>query len=204
MSSTGSITRWIEQLRAGDAAAFQPLWERYFERLVRLARRKLRGSRRRVEDEEDVALSALDSFWRGAKGGRFTKLRDRHNLWPLLIVITARKAHDVVVHERRQKRGGGAVRGESVFQVLGGLASSLPGLDQVVGSEPTPEDAERVAEGCRRLLDQLPDEQLRSVALWRMEGYTNAEIAKKLARVEGTVERKLRMIRSIWAKEIAR
>jgi len=204
MSSSRSVTHWIEQLKAGDAAAVQPLWERYFERLVRLARRKLRGSRRRVEDEEDVALSALDSFWRGAKSGRFPKLRDRHNLWPLLIVITARKAHDVIVHEHRQKRGGGAVRGESVFQALGDLASSLPGLDQVIGREPTPEDAERVAEQCRRLLDQLRDERLRSVALWKMEGYTNAEVAGKLGCVEGTVERKLRVIRSIWGKEANR
>ena len=34
----------------------------------------------------------------------------------------------------------------------------------------------RVAEECGPLLERLPEEILRSVALWRMEGYTNAEI----------------------------
>ena len=62
MASTGSVTTWVEQLRAGNRAAAQQLWERYFSRLVNLARTKLRGLRRRAADEEDVALSAFDSL----------------------------------------------------------------------------------------------------------------------------------------------
>ena len=37
--SHGSITHWIGALKAGDLAAAQPLWEHYFQRLVRLAAR---------------------------------------------------------------------------------------------------------------------------------------------------------------------
>src|SRR5712691_6856720 len=84
MSSEGSITRWIGQLEAGDPAAAQPIWERYFRQLVELARRKLLGVRPHVADEEDVALSAFDSFCRGLKRGRFPDLQDRDNLWKLL------------------------------------------------------------------------------------------------------------------------
>src|SRR5438046_2360315 len=69
MSSDGSITRWIGQLQAGDPAAAQPLWERYFRHLVELARRKLLGARPQLADEEDIALSAFDSFCRGLKRG---------------------------------------------------------------------------------------------------------------------------------------
>src|SRR5271166_6472385 len=67
MSSTGSVTRWINQLEAGDLAAAQPLWDRYFQHLVELARRKLGSKPRAKKDEEDVALSAFDSFCRGLK-----------------------------------------------------------------------------------------------------------------------------------------
>jgi len=99
MSSAGSVTAWIGALKAGDHAAAQKLWERYYEQLVRLAREKLGGARRRAADEEDVVQSAFDSFCRGAGQGRFPQLRDRDNLWPLLIVITERKAFDLVQHE---------------------------------------------------------------------------------------------------------
>ena len=36
MSSSGSVTHWVRLLQAGDHAAAQPLWERYFQQLVRL------------------------------------------------------------------------------------------------------------------------------------------------------------------------
>ena len=70
MASEGSVTSWLDQLKAGDTAAAQPLWEAYFRRLVALARGKLQGAPRRAADEEDVALSAFDSFCRGAEQGR--------------------------------------------------------------------------------------------------------------------------------------
>src|SRR5215831_17169934 len=106
MSSAGSITHWIGQLKAGDPVAAQKLWEVYFRRLVGLARKKLQGAARRAADEEDVALSAFASFCRRAERGQFPQLLDRDDLWQLLMVITTRKALNQVQHERRQKRGG--------------------------------------------------------------------------------------------------
>src|SRR5262245_27439563 len=67
MSSAGSVSHWIGLLKTGDPIAAQKLWEGYFERLVRLARSRLRDLPRRAADEEDVALSAFDSFCRGAE-----------------------------------------------------------------------------------------------------------------------------------------
>jgi hypothetical protein len=54
----GSVTKWIGDLKAGGDSAAQHLWERYFERLVQLARARLRSARRAgaIEDEEDAAL----------------------------------------------------------------------------------------------------------------------------------------------------
>ena len=204
MSPDGSVTLWIGRLKAGDHAAAHPLWERYFRRLVGLARKRLRDAPRLPADEEDVALSAFDSFCRGAENGRFPLLADRDGLWHLLVVLTARKAFDLVQHERRQKRGGGRVSGESALHAPGPEGDDETGLAGVIGDEPTPEFAAQVAEEYRRLLDALGDEELRLVARWRMEGYTNAEIAARLGCAEPTVERRLRVIRSIWGGQAAR
>ncbi len=200
MSDGNSVSLWLEQLKAGDPAAARPLWERYFRRLVGLARVKLRDATKRVADEEDVALSAFDSFFRGVEQGRFLELNDRDNLWKLLVTITARKAAHQWRDQQAAKRGGGQVSGESVFKNAGKDGSQPTGFDQVVGPEPTPEFASEVAEETRSLLEKLPDEILRTIALAKMEGYTNDEIAERLTVAPRTIERKLQMIREIWEK----
>ena len=199
MSADGSVTFWIGQLKAGDPAAAQRLWQGYFQRLVGLARKRLQGAARRVADEEDVALSAFDSFCRGAARDHFPRLNDRDDLWQLLVMITARKAVDLRQHEGRRKRGGGAVHVEAG---PGGDATSVDdALGQVIGREPTPEFAAQVAEECRRLLDLLAEPELRAVALAKMEGYTTEQIAEQLGCVPRTVERKLALIRRLWGGE---
>jgi DNA-directed RNA polymerase specialized sigma24 family protein len=193
MESQGSVSIWIKALKQGDQKGAQRLWDAYFERLVALARARLRGAPRRVADEEDVALSAFDSFCRGVERGRFPQLDDRDNLWHLLWKITVRKACDLVGHERRGSRGGGKVR------ALSDLTDWE--ADAILGREPTPELVGEVTDECRRLLERLGDATLRSVALWKMEGFTNEEIAGKLGCVRQTVDRKLRAIRQIWGGE---
>jgi DNA-directed RNA polymerase specialized sigma24 family protein len=193
MPSDGSVTRLIVMLKEGNRAASQQLWEVYFARLVGLARARLRGIPGRVADEEDVALSAFDSFYRRAEQGQFPRLEDREDLWQLLFVLTVRKAINLVNYQGRKSRGGGQV------QSLTDL--DLAGAEAIFGAEPSPELAAQMTEECQRLLARLPDESLRTVALWKMEGYTNAEIAARLGCVPQTVERKLRSIRNIWSDE---
>ena len=114
------------------------------------------------------------------------------------VVITARKAHDLIQYQQRKKRGGGQVMGESG---LAGPAGGEGGLEQMLGQEPTPEFAAEVAEECDRLLRLLPDDEMRAVALWKMEGYTNEEIKAQLGCSLATVERKLALIRKAWEGE---
>jgi DNA-directed RNA polymerase specialized sigma24 family protein len=189
MSSPEPITHWLKQLEAGDEQAAQRLWERYFRQLVSLARRHLLSAPRRVADEEDVALSAFDSFCRGVAQARFPQLGDRHDLWRLLVVLTVRKAADLLQWERRLKRAGG-----------GPAAAGPVDPAAVPGPEPTPELAAQLVEEYQRLLARLDEPGLRSVAVWRMEGYTVEEIAGRLNCTTRTVERKLRVIRSLWAE----
>jgi DNA-directed RNA polymerase specialized sigma24 family protein len=105
------------------------------------------------------------------------------------VVLTARKAFDLQAREHRQKRGGADG------------AAGAAGLERVLGREPTPEFAAQAADELRALLDRLGEPQLRSIALWKMEGYTNAEIAERLGCAPPTVERRLRLIRSVWAAD---
>jgi DNA-directed RNA polymerase specialized sigma24 family protein len=78
-----------------------------------------------------------------------------------------------------------------------------PNLAEVVGSEPTPDFAAEAAEEYQRLLNLLDDPELVAVAQAKLEGYTNEEIASRRGCVAQTVTRKLRLIRSIWEKEMA-
>ena len=193
MSPDGSITRLIGHLKDGHRETSQQLWEAYFGRLVRLAQARLRGAARTAADEEDVVVSVFDSFFRRAELGQFPQLQDRDDLWKLLFVLTVRKAINHVHHEGRQSRGGGRIRS----------LTDLENLDarEMMCIEPSPELAAQMTEECQNLLDRLGDPTLRAVAIWKMEGYTNREIAHKLDCVEQTVERKLRSIRRLWSRE---
>jgi DNA-directed RNA polymerase specialized sigma24 family protein len=199
VSNDDSVTLWLDGIKAGDPLDIQRLWNRYFQRLVRLAGAKLPGHCRRAFDEEDVALSAFQSFCERAGRGQFPQLDDRDDLWRVLATITVRKALDTMRHQTRQKRGGGRVLGESAL--LAREAGDCEGLNEVLSREPTPEDAARFTEDYQHFLAKLADPVLRSVALRRLEGQTAQEIATASKVSTKTIERKLKLIRSIWSQE---
>jgi RNA polymerase sigma factor (sigma-70 family) len=187
MPSATSVTTWLGQLKAGNPQAAQKLWERYFEKLVRLARGKLQSVPRPAADEEDVALSAFGKFWFAVQKGRFPRLDDRNDLWRLLVLITGQKIGDMLDRARAQKRPR--------------TPAAKADLDQIIGREPTPEFAARVAEEYEALLQSLP-ELLRVVAARKTEGYTSAEIAAELGCTKRTVERRLGEIRSVLRERV--
>jgi RNA polymerase sigma factor (sigma-70 family) len=199
MDSDGSVTHWIERLKEGDwDEASQALWERYFEKLVRFARTRLRNYPRRVEDEEDVALSAFNSFCEAVRDGRFPNLGDRDCLWRTLLWITARKAVDRIRRYGRQKR---KVLGESA--ISSGEDFSRPGFAEALGAAPSPEFAAMAIEEYGRLLEVLKEPHLQSLAIAKMEGCTNGMIARRLDCSVRTVERQLQLIRRKWEQEIS-
>jgi DNA-directed RNA polymerase specialized sigma24 family protein len=205
MDEPRSITRWIADLRAGKPDAARPLWERYFRPMVAVARARLRAARRAsgggIEDEEDAALSAFDSFCGGVALGGFPLLGDRDDLWRLLIVITERKAADQLQRQRRLKRGGGRVVDEATLAGGAGTGTVLAGFDALAGPAPEPEFAVAMAEQCHRLIDGLGDETLRRVALLKLESYTTDEIAARLGCAPRTVANKLKLIRLRWERK---
>src|SRR5262249_38597595 len=121
-------------------------------------------------------------------------------LWQLLVLITVRKAGGQAQRERSSKRGGGKVHNASAWWE-GQEAGPEAAFVDLIGHEPDPAFAAQVAEECRRLLGRLETEELRSVALWKMEGYTTEEIAARLGCAWVTVHRRLRLIRRLWEQE---
>jgi RNA polymerase sigma factor (sigma-70 family) len=189
-----SVTTWLAQLRSGNREAAEQLWERYFARLVEFARHQLRGTSRGDADEEDVALSAFHSFCQAAN--RFPRLNDRHDLWQILVMLTARKAYQERRRQQARKRGG--LAGPEGPRCSGTALGEDQELDEIIGTEASPEFAVQVAEEFQTLLEALPDEDLRLVARLRLESHTNAEIARRLRCSERSVERKLALIRGFW------
>ncbi|QDS97027.1 ECF-type sigma factor [Adhaeretor mobilis] len=182
----GSITHWLHQLASDDeSVAQQGLWNRYFTQLAGIARGRLTTVKGRDADEEDVALSALNSFFCAAREGRFPNLQDRTGLWPLLVKMTACKAINEVKRQHAQKRTKKAEQ-------------YVPEMTELMGDAPTPQFAMELAEQVDRLMAKLPDEQLRTIAVMKLEGHTNAEIAEHFEIVERSVARKLARIRVEW------
>jgi RNA polymerase sigma factor (sigma-70 family) len=198
VSEGDSVSRWLDGLKVGDGKDIQRLWDRYFEKLVRLAGARLPGHGRRTFDEEDVALSAFYSFCDRASRGQFPDLADRDDLWRLLATITTRKVINILRHQSRQKRGGNRLLGESA---LGVETDSSGGIAGFLGREPSPEAAAEFTEAYDRLFAKLEDPTLKTIALRKLEGMSSGEIADELGTSRRTVDRKLRLIRAIWEEE---
>jgi DNA-directed RNA polymerase specialized sigma24 family protein len=148
-------------------------------------------------DAEDVTLSAFASFVRAVQQQRFPQLDDRDDLWRVLLMVTSRKAWKHIRREHARRRGEGQVVPLSALQAEG---DSAPGTPPVPGNEPDPADAAALAEAYERMMTALEKEDLRQAARWRLEGYSNEDIAARLGRSVGTAERKLRTIRAIWER----
>jgi RNA polymerase sigma factor (sigma-70 family) len=182
---TQSVTQLIRAAQQDRASAVGPLLAVYFERLVQLARRRLQNLPGMADYEEDLALRSFYSVYRRVRDPeRPLRLTGRDDLWRLLAARTISRAIDLI-----RRRRPGEVPGEY-------------NLEQLLTREPTPEEAAATADECRRLLELLEEPELRQVALWKVEGYTNEEIAARLDCVPRTVERKLRRIRLLWKHEL--
>jgi len=184
MQTEGSVTRLIPSLKAGDDKALEEIFQRYFVRLVGLARKRLDPEFRRMTDEDDAAQSALKSFWHRLKDGGFPKLVNSATLWSLLAKITRRKVADHVHREMAKKRGGSKMQGESA-------------LSTREDRKPTASEVAELVDECEKALAALPSDVLRQVAILEADGYSRKEVASQLNCSERTVARYLAELRKI-------
>lgn len=193
------VTQLYGALRGGDPDALRRLWPMYFRRLAAMAEKKLRGLKSGASDGEDVALNALQSFHRRATRGDF-QIEDRDDLWRQLVALTHQKTIDLIRRENRAKRGGGKVLRAGELAEMDSAAGPGP-LEAAAAPEPDPATLAEVAERCRVLMEKLGDDTLRRVAQLRMELHSGKEIAQILGVSESSIDRKLRLVREIWAAE---
>ena len=193
--SFGSITGQFVQFRDGDPHALNTLWERFFPRMLALARKSLAGETRFVPDPDEVVQRAFVRLWQRTQRGSLDGDVDRNDLWRVLSRLTVQITHDQARREVAERRGAGQVRSASALQTD---SSHGCDLDQRFSALPAPE-CDLI---CEELLSQL-DDSLRRIALLKLSGHTNAEIATTLGVHERTIERKLQVIRVVWEDQAA-
>lgn len=195
MSDSPNLSHWIEKVKEGDSLAAHRLWHHYYDRLVAEARKQLQGKHRGASDEEDIVLSVFESFYRAAEQGRFPELTDRGDLWRLLLRMAARKVIDKRRRDGRLRRGAG----EKPVSIH---ARDDESMIEVIGNEPSPEMVSMMTESFEQLILHLGDGQLREIAVGKMEGYSNAELAERHTCSERTIERRLNLIREKCQQEL--
>lgn len=183
-----TVSDWLGALKTGDSSAAAELWGRIEPRLLSLARRRLGTAPRATYDEEDLANSVLNAFCQGARAGRFERMQSRDDLWRLLSTILSRKASN-----RRRYHGAREECGESR---LGPLVAGA-GLDLMADLREE-EWVETLSVECEELVARL-EPKLRTVALMKLEGLSNEEIAQRIGRAPRSVTRYIELIRANWS-----
>jgi DNA-directed RNA polymerase specialized sigma24 family protein len=97
-----------------------------------------------------------------------------------------------------QKRGGGKTVGESAL--LADPDAREVGLAQFCDRESSPELVAQLGEDYRHVMEALGGHLLRTVAQMQLEGHNSKEISERLSISTRSVERKLRLIRTIWER----
>ncbi|MEM7475708.1 MAG: sigma-70 family RNA polymerase sigma factor [Planctomycetota bacterium] len=190
-NSPGSVSRLIKLIRGGDSVAVTQVWNRYCKRLLAIARSRLRGAGQTMSDEEDVVVDAFHSVFRRLHCGQYPKLLDRDGLWKLLATATTNKAITQLRFQNRLKR-------TPKF----GWDDQQGQLEEVASRVDSAHDAVETADLLDHLLAVLPDDQCRRICLLRLNGFGVSEIGQQVGRSAPTIERRLRLIRDLWNKEL--
>lgn len=181
-TTPGSISRHLQDVRAGDADAASLLWMRCVRLLLAQARRLLEGKNRRVADEDDLASGVFMEVCQGLHNGQFDRIQDRKHLWRLLWMITRRRVQN---HCRR-------------FHSPQRPAESALPLDSSVHRVDSSSDDQQVQEWMSDLQDCLPNPALKQIASLLIEGHSDEYIAGKTALSLRSIQRKVRIIEQTW------
>jgi DNA-directed RNA polymerase specialized sigma24 family protein len=194
----------LDGIQNQNNEAIEQFWKLHFNRLTALAKRKMNQVNKRVADEEDIAISAIHSFYNGLAQKRFHSINGNNELWKILATIVCRKISKQKRNISTKKRGGGLVRGESFF--IAGNNENDSNVHNSIGnnakSHENPQFEIEFLDTCEKLYNILDDETMKNVARLIMEGYSIDEIATELGYVRRTIERKLKIIREKWKKII--
>jgi DNA-directed RNA polymerase specialized sigma24 family protein len=193
----GSVTRLILDLRNGSDLAAEKLWYCFQHRLKALAGRKL-GRRGGIYESDDIAVDAFYSFLQRYRDGKFPSVENRDDVWRMMVVIVIRKAINAIKYASRKCRFA-----HPSDNTGGALDSGTSANNSLLYSEALAQSGSAVADvAFEELLSTLKDQQLRNIAALKIYGFSNSEIAQEIGCSLATVERRLRVIRTLWESEL--
>ena len=184
LEEEGSVTGWLRELKDQQPDAQSKIWHRFVSRLTQRARRKLGGIEKTVVDAEDIVSMAFYNFFEKSPLD-FRKLVDREDLWQILAMLADRRAADEVRKWYRRPN-----------------SFELTPIDCADSSATAPDADLILADEVGVRLGALPDKTLRDIAIGRLEGRKNHEIADKLDVSLRTVERKVGLIREMFESAV--
>lgn len=182
MTADDSLPELLGRLRGGNQEAAARLYDRFTDPLVSLARRHLGAVLAAKVEPEDIVQSVYGSFFARHVRGEL-EFDTWDSLWGLLSVMTRRKCADEADYflaACRDTRLEVPLPGDGRGDESGTVAA--PG--------PTAEDAATLTELVGRLLDGLDDRD-REIAVLHLHGYSQPEIAVRVACGLRTVKRTL-------------
>lgn len=174
------------------------IWNENFSRLVEFARTRMQGVRRGSFDEEDIALSAINSLYQGMRSGKLAPNSEGDEIWKLLVTIAMRK----ITAQRRRLMAAKRLneRTESALGPLHSEGDEPLGIEQVLDHRTWPESSEALAAVCSELFELLGDDLLRQTALCKLEGYSLKQIAERMGSSLAITKQRIQRIRRIWSR----
>ena len=176
-----------QRSREGDSHAAEELFARYAQRLVRVAQRQLSNKLAGRIDGEDVAQSALRTFFRREALGEF-QIDSSSHLWRLLVKLTVTKARTAA------RRHTAAMR-----DVSAEIPDAATPVSKAIVREPHPDEAAALVDQVDALLQGLP-ELHGKVLRMRLEGQTVTGLAAELKVSRQTVYRVLQVLQGRLTK----
>ncbi len=178
--------------RAGNEEAARQLFDKYMERLVALARRRISQRLASRVDPEDIVQSVFRTFFGRLRAGQF-EIEDQDDLCKLLMRITVHKTLRQVAFHKAAKRNPALEKGQQ--------DTADDRILEVLDSEPTPEATVAFVDQLEHFLARLRPEE-RQVLEMRMQGHSNEEIASKLKiKHDRTIRRIVERIRGMAEQE---
>jgi RNA polymerase sigma-70 factor, ECF subfamily len=190
MPQDRSFDNLMARLRTGDNDAAAQVFNRFANRLIELARRRLAPQIRQKLDPEDVLQSVFRSFFAHQAAGQITGLESWDNLWSWLVVITLRKCGRRIEYfysaSRDVHREIPAAPSDDKWDSDSGTSSD----------EPTPSEAAMLAETVEQLMNRLEGRH-REILSLILQGYTVREISLQLGCTERMAYRVLERVKEM-------
>jgi RNA polymerase sigma-70 factor, ECF subfamily len=174
-----------------DTRATRELYDRFAERLLALARKRLSPVLASRVDPEDIVQSVFRTFFGRIKDGRL-RVDDPEDVCKLLMRITVHKTLRQVAYHKAAKRNPCLETGHG--------EQAQEQLVALLAREPTPEAVVVFEDQLQHFLKELRPEERQIIEL-RMQGYTNEEIAARLGIYDRKIRRVMERLRVIAERE---